>query len=435
MAARPLTVLFMPESAYGPTNNCIGIGDVLRRRGHRVVFAAEASWKGRLEPLGFEEDLVDLSAPGPAASELGQPDDGAQDAGQFWKDFIASTAPEFRRPTIEQLGTWIKPVWEELAGGARYCQDQLTAIVARTRPDVIVEDNVISFPALLTAGVPFVRIVSCNPLEIAGPGLPPAFSGYPVASQAGWAEFRAEYDRVHRTMWAEFNDWVISQGAPSLPELEFIHAGDLNLYVYPELADYPRASPLGPRWQRLDSSVRETDEQYTVPAALAAQDGPLVYFSLGSLGSADVPLMRRLIGCLAATPYRYIVSMGPLHAELELAPEHGRRRVPAADLGHPAGRPGHHARREQHHDGVPALRQADDRAAAVLGPARQRAADARARPGRPAGHLPLHRRRDARRAAPAARRQCAAGPAGRRCRADPGPPWPAPGGGPDRARR
>ncbi len=60
MPGRPLTVLFMPESAFGPTGNCIGVGDVLRRRGHRVVFAAEASWKGRLEPLGFEEDLVDL---------------------------------------------------------------------------------------------------------------------------------------------------------------------------------------------------------------------------------------------------------------------------------------------------------------------------------------------------------------------------------------
>jgi MGT family glycosyltransferase len=310
MAGRPLTVLFMPESAYGPTNNCIGIGDVLRRRGHRVVFAAEASWKGRLEPLGFEEDLVDLSAPGPSD----------QDAGQFWKDFIATTAPEFRKPTIEQLDTWIKPVWAELIGGARYCQDQLAGIVARTRPDVIVEDNVISFPALLTAGVPFVRIVSCNPLEIADPALPPAFSGYPVADQSGWPDFRAEYDRVHRALWTEFNGWVTSQGAPPLPDLEFIHTGDLNLYVYPELADYPRASPLGPRWQRLDSSVRETDEQYTVPAALAAQDGALIYFSLGSLGSADVPLMRRLIGCLAATPYRYIVSMGPLHAELELAP-------------------------------------------------------------------------------------------------------------------
>ncbi len=315
MAMRSLTVLFMPESAYGPTNNCIGIGDVLRRRGHRVVFAAEASWKGRLEPLGFEEDLVDLSPPAAAS----------QDAGQFWKDFIATTAPEFRKPTIEQLDTWIKPVWEELIGGARYCQDQLAAIVARTRPDVIVEDNVISFPALLTAGVPFVRIVSCNPLEIAGPGLPPAFSGYPVADQSGWAqtkwaEFRAEYDRVHRALWTEFNDWVTSQGAPPLAELEFIHTGDLNLYVFPELADYPRARPLGPGWQRLDSSVRETDEQYPVPAPLATQDGALIYFSLGSLGSADVPLMRRIIGGLADTPYRYIVSKGPLHAELELAP-------------------------------------------------------------------------------------------------------------------
>jgi len=97
MSERPLTILFMPESAYGPTNNCIGIGDVLRRRGHRVVFAAEASWRGRLERLGFEEDLVDLAPPSTDAA--------SQDAGQFWKDFIRDTAPEFRKPTIEQLDT------------------------------------------------------------------------------------------------------------------------------------------------------------------------------------------------------------------------------------------------------------------------------------------------------------------------------------------
>ncbi len=38
----------MPESAYGPTNNCVGIGDVLRRRGHRVVFIVEESFAGTL---------------------------------------------------------------------------------------------------------------------------------------------------------------------------------------------------------------------------------------------------------------------------------------------------------------------------------------------------------------------------------------------------
>jgi len=305
----PLTVLFMPESAYGPTNNCIGIGDVLRRRGHRVVFAAEASWKGRLEPLGFEEDLVDLAPPGEAD----------QDAGQFWKDFVRRTASEFRKPTIEQLDTWIRPVWEELISGARYCQSRLAEIIGRSRPDVIVEDNVVSFPALMTAGVPFVRIMSCNPLEIKDPGIPPAFSGYPAADQAGWQAFCEEYERVHRPMWAEFNAWVIDQGAPALPDMEFIHEGALNLYVYPELADYQRVRPLGPSWHRLDSSVRQTDEEFVLPQAIASRDGPLIYFSLGSLGSADVPLMQRVIGCLSATPYRYIVSKGPLHSEIELA--------------------------------------------------------------------------------------------------------------------
>ena len=70
----------------------------------------------------------------------------------------------------------------------------------------------------------------------------------------------------------------------------------------------------------LDSSVRHTDEEFSLPPALAGGDGGLIYFSLGSLGSADTGLMRRVISCLADTPHRYIVSKGPLHAEIELAP-------------------------------------------------------------------------------------------------------------------
>ena len=303
-----LTVLFMPESAYGPTNNCIGIGDVLRRRGHRVVFAAEASWDGKLTALGFEEDLVSL-APAP---------DEPQDAGQFWKDFIRDTAPEFRKPTIEQLETWVKPVWQELIDGAKFCQPRLLEIIDRVRPDVIVEDNVVAFPALTTAGVPFVRIVSCNPLEVKGPDIAPVFSGYPADDRAGWADFLAEYDRTHRPMWEQFNDWVVEQGAPALPDLEFISEGALNLYVYPRVLDYTDRRRLAPTWKRLESSVRETDAAWELPEGFA--DGhKVIYFSLGSLGSADVELMRRVIAALAKTDHRYIVSTGPLHEEIELA--------------------------------------------------------------------------------------------------------------------
>ena len=315
MAARPLTILFMPESAYGPTNQCIGIGDVLRRRGHRVVFAAEASWKGKLEALGFEEDLVDLAPPPEDAEE--------QDAGQFWKDFIRETSPEFRKPTIEQLSSFMVPTWKALVDGAYYCEPQLKAIIARTQPDVIVEDNVICFPALTTAGVPFVRIVSCNPLEMKGANVAPAYSGYAANDRSGWDAFRDEYDRTHRPLWEEFNAWVMAQGAQPLPDLEFIHTSDqANLYLFPEEVDYTDARPLDSTWHRMDSSVRETDAQYALPALVAErpEGSALIYLSLGSLGSADVDLMKRLIDVLGRTPHRYIVSNGPQHTEYELAP-------------------------------------------------------------------------------------------------------------------
>ena len=304
------TFLFVPESAYGPTNNCIGIGHELRRRGHRVVFAAERSWQGKLEALGFDEDLVDLEPPS----------DEEQDAGQFWKDYIKEIAPEFRKTTAEQLETVTLPIWQALADGARYCEPQLKEIVGRVRPDVIIEDNVIAFPALITAEAPFVRIVSCNPLEIPGDDIAPVFSGLAEDDRAGWAAFRAEYERTHRPFWAEFNAWVQEQGAPPLPDLEFIHRGDRNLYVYPEVLDYHAARPLDSTWHRVDSSVRETEQEPAdLPASFTDGSRPLVYFSLGSLGSADVSLMQRVIDALADQPVNVIVSKGPLHDEFELA--------------------------------------------------------------------------------------------------------------------
>jgi MGT family glycosyltransferase len=168
--------------------------------------------------------------------------------------------------------------------------------------------------------VPFVRVVSCNPLEVPGAGVAPAFSGLADHDEAGHRRFRAEYDRTHRPLWEAFDAWVQEQGASPLPELEFLPAGDLNLYVYPEALDYVDARPLGGSWHRLDSSVRETDAPVRFPEGFGTGDRPLVYFSLGSLGSADVSLMRRVIGVLADLPYDVVVSMGPLHDEIELAP-------------------------------------------------------------------------------------------------------------------
>jgi MGT family glycosyltransferase len=300
------TVVFFPEGAFGPTNNCVGIGKALLERGERVVFVVEESFAGTLEAQGFEEALMRLK-PAPQVEEA---------PGQFWKDFVRETAPEFRKPTIEQLETFVLPVWQELVDGARYVDERLAEIFGELEPDVIVQDNVVGFPAVVASGRPWVRVVSCNPLELKDTALPPVFSGYPTGDQAGWSEFRARYRELHEPLWRDFSAFCEERGAPPLPELEFVHESPfLNLYLYPAELDYRRSRSLGPAWNRLDSCVRSVGGGFLEPGG----EGPLVYVSLGSLGSADVELMNRLLGALAETPHRYLVSMGPQHELIELA--------------------------------------------------------------------------------------------------------------------
>jgi MGT family glycosyltransferase len=302
------TIVFFPEGAFGPTNNCVGIGDVLRRRGHRVVFVAEQSFAGTLEAKGFEERLMRLSD----APEF------PEAPGQFWKDFIRDTAPVFRADTQAQLAGFVLPTWQALVDGARFVDERLTEIFDELRPDAIVEDNVCSFPAIPASGRPWVRIVSCNPLEITDPDLPPTFSGLALEDRTSWESFRAEYAEQVGDLQASFSEFCVERGAPPLPAMQMIHESRwLNLYLYPQELDYPRSVALGRTWHNVHTCVRATDDPWSPP-----QDGDgrrLVYLSLGSLGSADLELMQRLVELLADTPHRYIVSRGPRHRDYELA--------------------------------------------------------------------------------------------------------------------
>ncbi len=305
------TIVFFPEGAFGPTNNCVGIGEVLRDRGHRVVFVVEESFAGTLAGKGFEERLM----------RLGPPPEREEEPGQFWKDFIRDTAPVFRKTTFEQLTEFIAPTWQALLDGARYVDERLAEIFAELEPDAIVEDNVCAFPAIPASGRPWVRIVSCNPLELKDPELPPPYSGLPIDDRGEWDAFRAEYARAIGPMREEFDEFCQERGAPPLPGGELIHVSPwLNLYLYPRELDYPRSTPLGATWHNLESSVRGSDAAWAVPPEIADGDGALIYLSLGSLGSADVPLMERLVEALAPTPHRYVVSKGPQHEAYNLAP-------------------------------------------------------------------------------------------------------------------
>jgi MGT family glycosyltransferase len=302
------TIVFFPEGAHGPTNTCAGIGAVLRERGHRVVFIVEESFAGTLEARGFEERLM----------RLGPPPEQEEAPGQFWIDFIRDTAPVFRKPTIEQLGEFVAPTFEALCDGARFVHDRLCAIIDELAPDVIVEDNVVSFPALAASGRRWVRIASCNPLEMPDPDLAPVFSGYPQADRSAWGEFREEFRRTHAELHASFDEFRRQAGAPPLPGLEFMDTSPyLNLYGYPDEVDYRRSRPLGSTWHNVQTSVRAS-EPWELPGHLRERPGALLYLSLGSLGSADVGLMQRLVDILGETSHRVIVSKGPLAEQIRL---------------------------------------------------------------------------------------------------------------------
>ena len=311
MSSTAKTVAFFPEpGAWGPTNDCAAIADVLRRRGHRAVFVVDESFAGVLAARGFEERLF-RTAP---------PEENPDSSADPWSEFIRVTAPEFRRPTIEQIATVTKPIWETLVAAEQYSHERVMAIWDEVRPDVVVTDNVTGYAAVELAGVPWVRVVSCNPLEMRDPDLPPPLSGLPVGDRGEWRAFKDEYRRAHADLLREHNGFRAAVGVGPCPPDEFNTTSPwLNLYEFPAAADYERAQPLGPAWHRMESSVRTTEALFSVDERVPGE-GKVVYLSLGSLGCMDLALMQRLIDALAETKHRAVVSMGPLKGQMRLGP-------------------------------------------------------------------------------------------------------------------
>jgi UDP:flavonoid glycosyltransferase YjiC (YdhE family) len=169
------TIVLFPEAAFGPALNCVGIAQQLKKDGHNPVFVCDRGFKGVFEKYGFEENLVDMSG--------GMSD---EEIAKFWANFIAEKKPHFKLSPIDQLPTYVIPVWEAIVDSAIIAEDALNAHLQRIKPDLVAVDNVILFPAIKRAGCPWVRIISCSENEIPDPDIPPHLSGCHENDKKGW---------------------------------------------------------------------------------------------------------------------------------------------------------------------------------------------------------------------------------------------------------
>ncbi|UWQ92418.1 glycosyltransferase [Rhodobacteraceae bacterium M382] len=309
MTVSPTIALF-PEAGFGAGLNCVGIAQELRHQGANPVFICHPGFTGVFAEYGFKEYHL--------PQRLKNSAEAVED---YWQGFITTHLPHFNLTPLEQLPTYVAPTWEAIVDTAIAVEDDLGALLDRIKPDAVLLDNVIMFPAIAKAGCPWVRIVSCAETEIPDPAVPPYLSGLDGDDATGRVAFKKAYDRHTRTSHARYNEFRKKRGAAALPPGLFLEPSpSLNLLLAPTVVRHDRENQLSAeQFVFLEGCVRQ-EAPFEIPD-FPVNDGPMIYISFGSLGAIDTDLIRRMIDVFATIPARFLVNVGGFEDSYEHIPD------------------------------------------------------------------------------------------------------------------
>jgi MGT family glycosyltransferase len=309
--SRERIIALFPEASFGAALNCIGIAQALREQGARPVFICHEYFQGLFAEYGFTEYLLPISGPR-----------SAKEHQRYWEDFIERSVPYFDQTPLEQIDSYVVPAWEAIIDSAIEAEKPLQQLLARIKPDAIVLDNVVMFPAIANAGCPWVRVISCAETELPDAAVPPYLSGASASDKAACAAYWEHYVKAVAPAHARLSRYRESHGLKPCAPGQFLEESPwLNLLLSPAPVRYARQEPLDPqRFVYLDGCVRR-EAPYVVPDFPQHNDAPLVYISFGSLGAADVAMMKRLIAMAAALPYRFLINVGAYRDQYESVPD------------------------------------------------------------------------------------------------------------------
>lgn len=293
---KPVVALF-PEASFGSALNCVGIAQELQRNGAVPVFLCHPGFNGVFAEYGFKEYQLPASAASRPQTE------------DTWQTFVTAHVAHFNQDPMAQLNSYVAPTWDAIVDTAIRAEEGLESLLKRIKPAGIVLDNVIMFPAIANAGVPWIRVVSCTETEIPDVNVPPYLSGL-AADDPARPAFEARYLEVTTSAHHRFNEFRGQRGLVPLPAGQFLEPSPyLNLLLAPTAIRHDRAAPLPEdRFVFLEGCVRE--EAQFDPPPLPVNEGPIIYMSFGSLGAIDTDLFARMITVFAAIPARFFVNVG-----------------------------------------------------------------------------------------------------------------------------
>ncbi|NP_001310080.1 uncharacterized UDP-glucosyltransferase YdhE-like [Tetranychus urticae] len=302
--------------AAGHINSILGFSEGLKAAGHEVCFVHREKYRHMAVKRGFSFIPFDESIWKVKLEEITL----------TWLDVLAD---KFRKDPVKRFLTK-SPNEDEGFKNLSVYYDVINQALDRiisdesVKFDAMIIDFVSPSPPLYNNPILWFPLCSLNPLVLYPLG-PPPFSGYSVNSdKSNWDEFRKIYRQGHATLIENVNKDLDAAG---LKEARFNPAKyvdnpqTIGFYHYPAALDYTECGPIEPNWHRVESFIRQpdSDTDFVVPENLRDKPGKLIYFSLGSLGSADTVMMQKFINILAKSPHKFIISKGARGDQLKLA--------------------------------------------------------------------------------------------------------------------
>ncbi|NP_001310065.1 uncharacterized UDP-glucosyltransferase YjiC-like [Tetranychus urticae] len=317
-----LKILLSAMSGQGHVNAILGLAAILKQHNHELIFALSPAWESSIKSRGYQFESLQFDQ----VEDETKGEDKAPN--ESFLDFIKNQLEILRKEPMEGLEYFDdEKLISSYAGWSTEmlaCDKPIEKAIDSIKPDLIIVDFAVRLPCLIKTKVPWIQLWSCNPVAIYKDLCPPEGSGLSVYSpKEKWTQFRKLYSIKYKRLREKFNQFMIKSGVEPYGDYDSLYLHEspyMNIYNYPEALDYTDVAPRPDKWYRMDAVIREPDdkEPFKVPENLINKPGKLIYFSLGSMGSVDLDLMKRVIGCLAKSPHRFIVSKGPHHKQIDL---------------------------------------------------------------------------------------------------------------------